>query len=142
MIAGWIDHKETCRNCGIVKIENKFTYAYPGHPDQNITVDFCWDCKQKMIGTRQIVVRYGNIPAGGKSYNYATGSYEAGASCYFPAMGARPEFRCGRPRLVFSAIVINTGGDDEPVIDANTIQAVDKKERRRVLAKQTRVFNR
>ena len=80
----------------------------------------CYECQQSMIGTRQTVVRYGHLPTSGHSYNYRSNSCESGVSCYLPSMRARPEFT-DRPKLVFSAVVVGWGGDDEPLIDIQTI---------------------
>lgn len=91
--------------------ENKyFEISYP-----------CGACQEKMIGQRVNVVRYGAIPANGKSYNYRDNKYEAGVSCYLEGQNTRPEFTEGRKAIKFSAIIIGWGGDDEPCIDAKTI---------------------
>jgi hypothetical protein len=82
----------------------------------------CADCQEALIGQRVTVVRYGDIPTGGKSYNHRDGKNEAGVSCYLHGMSVRPEFSEGRNKLEFSAIIIGWGGDDEPLIDAATIQ--------------------
>lgn len=81
----------------------------------------CFDCQQKMIGTRTTVVRYGDMPKGGRSYNYRENKYEDGVSVYLETMRPRAEFT-DRPKRIFSAVIIGWGGDDEPLIDANTIK--------------------
>ncbi len=81
----------------------------------------CYDCQQAMIGTRQNVVRYGEIPEDGKSYNFRENRAEDGVSCYLTSMRPRPEFVENRKRQEFSAIIIGWGGDDEPLIDAKSI---------------------
>lgn len=115
-----------------VKIGRDITNYGCGHTKvggQRIGVDkiincslICYDCQQAMIGTRQNVVRYGEIPESGLSYNYRDSEYEKGVSCYLNGMRARPEFTEGRNKLVFSAIVIGWGGDSEPLIDHKTIK--------------------
>ncbi|KKN34371.1 hypothetical protein LCGC14_0794180 [marine sediment metagenome] len=121
-MSAWLEHKETCKYCGTVKIKNKFTYAYDGHPEQKIIREYCWECKQSFIGTRQKVIRYGDIPKSGFSYNYRENRNEIGISCYLQNMRPRPEFTKGRKKIVFSAIIIDYGGDDEPLIDMKTIR--------------------
>ena len=83
---------------------------------------YCWNCMQKLIGTRQNVIRYGNIPPSGQSYNYRDNKIEDGVSCYMPNQKPRPEFTKGRNKLEFRAIIRGWGGDDEPLIDAKTIK--------------------
>lgn len=91
-------------------------------PDKKFEVSRpCVDCREKMIGQRFTVIRYGNIPECGKSYNYRDNKYEEGVSVYFENMRPRPEFVEGRNKLVFSAVVVGFGGDDEPLIDVKTI---------------------
>ena len=121
-MAGYYNHRTECKNCGKVTNEEKFTYAYEGHPEQNQIKEYCWDCKQSFIGTRQSVIRYGNVPKSGVSFNYRDNESEIGVSCYLPKMRPRPEFTHGRNKLEFTAIVIGYGGDDEPLIDAKTIK--------------------
>jgi len=94
--------------------------VYNQSHDDAIVDKVCYDCLLLLIGTRQTVVRYGNIPKGGKSYNYRDNKYESGVSCYLLNDKPRPEFS-DRPKLVVSAIVIDTGSDDEPIIDSKTI---------------------
>ncbi len=125
----WVDHKETCKYCGAVKIVNKFTYAYKGHPEQNIIREYCWECKQSFIGTRQIVIRFGDMPKSGMSYNYRDNCNESGVSCYFKNMRPRPEFTNGRNKIICTAIVIDYGGDDEPIIDMKTVKYNRSKEK-------------
>ena len=85
-------------------------------------ISYCWNCMQKLIGTRQNVIRYGDIPANGKSYNHRENKNEDGVSCYLLNQRPRPEFIEGRNRLEFSAVIIGWGGDDEPLINAKTIK--------------------
>ena len=120
-MSAWIDHKETCKCCGAVKVTNRFTHAYKGHPEQDIVREYCYDCKQSFIGTRQTVIRYGNVPKSGLSYNYRDNCNENGISCYLQNMRPRPEFTIGRNKIVFTAIVIGYGGDDETLINLKTI---------------------
>lgn len=95
---------------------------------QAIKLDgLCWECKKKLIGTRQNVVRFGNIPESGHSKNYASNSYEEGVSVYFEWDNPRGEFQERDKVLKFSAIVVGYGSDDEPLIDADTIKPVDYK---------------
>ena len=88
-----------------------------GHP--------CYDCQQKMIGKRVVVIRYGDMPANGKSYNYRDNKYENGVSCYLPWMRPRPEFVEDRNKIKLSAVVVDFGGDDEPLIDKKTALIVN-----------------
>lgn len=92
---------------------------HPGHQDINLSRP-CYDCCQAMIGTVQTVVRYGNLPKSGKSYNYADNVAEIGISCYLVGTTPRPEFT-DRKKLVFKALVVSFGSDDEPIIDMTTI---------------------
>lgn len=94
-------------------------YYREGHND--LHVEYCYDCQQKLIGTRQTVIRYGDIPICGQSYNYRDNKREIGVSCYLPGMSTRSEFTKGRKKLKISAVIIGWGGDDEPLIDASTI---------------------
>lgn len=80
----------------------------------------CRDCQLKMIGKRVNVIRYGKIPASGQSFNSRENKYEDGVSCYLPEMSTRPEFNT-RKAYKFNAVVVEFGGDDEPLIDASTI---------------------
>ncbi len=112
-----IGHDTTTYGCGHKREgmdrigENKeYNVSYP-----------CYDCQQMMIGTRQIVIRYGDLPQNGKSYNYRDNKNEIGVSCYLPSMRPRPEFSC-REKHEYSAIIIGWGSDDEPIIDAETIK--------------------
>jgi hypothetical protein len=90
--------------------------------DHNYNVSFpCYDCQVKLIGTLQTVVRYGDIPAGGKSYNHRDGKSEIGVSCYLESMRPRPWFT-DRPKHIFKAVIVGWGSDDEPLIDAKTIR--------------------
>jgi hypothetical protein len=98
--------KESAERFGVDK---EYHVSYP-----------CFDCQQKMIGTRQTVVRYGGCPQSGYSKNYRDNVNEIGISCYLTTMRPRPEFT-SRKKHIFSAIIIGWGSDDEPIIDAKTI---------------------
>ena len=112
--------KYTC--CGKEKIKEARAIVSDDTPDKIIISNSpCFDCQQKMIGTRQNVIRYGNIPSCGKSYNYRDGKYEDGVSCYLLNMRPRPEFTENRKKIKISAVIIGWGGDDEPLIDVKTI---------------------
>ena len=92
-------------------IDKKLNISYP-----------CLECRTEMIGKRINVVRFGDIPSCGKSYNYRDNKYEIGISCYLIGMNYRPEFTENRNILLFSAICVGFGGDCEPLIDPNTIK--------------------
>ena len=95
--------------------------------DKLVEVSYpCYDCQQKMIGLRTTVVRYGDIPTCGKSYNHRENKYEEGVSVYLQTMLTRPEFT-DRKKFVFSAVIIGWGGDDEPLIDPETISNIKDK---------------
>jgi hypothetical protein len=83
----------------------------------------CHDCMVAMIGTRKTVVRYGELPANGKSYNFADNKQEMGVSCYFDGQIPRPEFT-SRKKIIFTAVVVGIGSDDEPLIDTDSIELI------------------
>ena len=87
----------------------------------NNSSTICYDCRQAAIGQRVDVVRYGDLPVSGRSYNYRDGKYENGVSCYFAAAKPSPFIADGRKKIEFSAIVMGLGSDSEPVIDMGTV---------------------
>ena len=83
--------------------------------------DDCVDCRDSVVGTRQTVIRYGNVPSSGMSHNYRDNCDEVGVSVYLPWQRPRAEF-VRRQKYTLSAVVIGWGSDDEALIDASTIE--------------------
>ena len=86
----------------------------------------CYTCRSAEIGTRIQFVRYGAIPASGHSINWAQNTAEEGVAVYRllgngvhePTL--RAEFASRIP-ITGTAVMVGTGSDDEPIIDATTI---------------------
>lgn len=86
----------------------------------------CYDCKHELIGKEIEFIRFGDIPASGRSINYTESTWESGVSVYLAKDGnaietIRAEF-ADRPKYTGYAIVVDTGSDDEFLIDADTIR--------------------
>jgi hypothetical protein len=75
---------------------------------------------KQFIGNKIDFVRLGDAPEDGVSYNYAENCWESGMSVYMILDGklanvVRAEFE-GRPIYIGKGIMVDTGGDGEPVV--------------------------
>ncbi len=104
--------------CGHETSYHPLDYSSPGK---------CYGCMEELFGTRVEFIRFGDIPDGGRSANWSDDTLEKGVSCYLVEGGGvvdvvRSEFGC-RDKIIYgTAIVIDTGSDGEPIIDAGTIE--------------------
>ena len=86
----------------------------------------CYRCMSKLFGTRVEFIRFGEMPESGLSINHAENTYEVGVSCYLvennEIVGTmRSEF-ADREVIKGTAIAIDTGSDDELIIDMTTVE--------------------
>ncbi len=107
--------------CGCTRNDGDNTRTY--HASKK-----CCSCMSKLFGTRVEFVRYGDMPENGCSINYAENTYESGVSCYLVENGeimhtVRGEFE-DRKVIRGAAIAIDTGGDDELIIDMDTVELI------------------
>jgi len=89
----------------------------------------CWDCLKALKGTRIEFVRFGKPPEGGYSYNAREQSGESGVSVYLVVRGKMvaaglPYYFMDRPCFRGTAIMVGTGGDDEPTVDWSTVEGL------------------
>lgn len=89
----------------------------------------CHSCMSKLFGKRVEFIRFGEMPESGLSINYAENKYESGVSCYLVENNnivgtVRSEFE-DRKIIRGTAIAIDTGSDDELIIDMNTVELHD-----------------
>lgn len=112
---GHTTHSGTCSDHG--------TYELAG---------ICYDCLKALIGTRIEFVRFGEAPEDGASRNHISGRGEAGVSVYLVLAGRTviagfpAEIWTRRPIYRGTAVMVDTGSDDEPIVDWSTVAALRK----------------
>jgi len=107
---------------------HKKSYFFPG--EEKTSKNFCYECKQMLIGKTVEFVRFGKAPESGYSWNYAEGCQESGLSVYLLADNkiigtVRSEF-ADRTAYIGTGVACGIGGDDEILVEAFTMKKATK----------------
>ena len=109
--------------CGCTEI-----YANVGR--DIVLKSMCYDCLKERKGTVIDFIRFGKAPE--VSYNYAENRNENGVSVYLienntVCQTMRSEF-LDRTAYIGTGLMVDTGGDDEPVVEIQSIKKASLKQ--------------
>lgn len=125
------------RDCGC----HEFAGEWRGEPREAIKPlkGLCHECRKERIGASIEFVRFGSVPAEGRSRNHRDGTDEAGVSVYeikdgaIEFVGFHFDF-VDRPAYRGTGVIVGWGSDGEPLVRPVDVRKLTKAQTEKLMA--------